>query len=588
VEFVFKFHINLHVMRGARIYDFRNDDTDYPNMLAADKTFIFCGDDMLKKTQPGEVVFFVNRKEKEALYAVATAATRIAVRNQRTWLKEFEFEGQIYGAREGDDFLKYEVRQVTTIPSGWRWEKPLRRNPTAHLWTEGKPLTQSQLIRLNDLRRLFSAGPAQHLLAQYLMPQHELNGSNKASGPIEADNPVKDAATTKSNAIKPPNTRSVHTGCRVVPTVISFEHPYRKLIMAIRTKPFVLLSGVSGTGKSWTARKLAYLTCSHAALRSGDRPGNFEMVSVRPDWSEPDDLLGYHTTQGGFFCFHGTDLLRFIVKAWQYPEVPFFVCLDEMNLAQAEHYFSAFLSKLQTARPYGTKTIYDPFFSSAQVAQYNREDPSFWAKLGLEGNMDLQEYFLTSGIAMPDNLVIIGTVNMDETTQPLSARLLDRALVIEMKRRSLYEDLTAPAATWEYPQTYELAAFLTDKRLDRYAAFNQDPQLGMRIIERLERLYTILDGTPFALAERVKHDTLVYCFLHKALFTHVPFPDKWLNYCLDEIICMKVLVRIAGDADTCSRVVQRLLQVTTSYKDSHQKLLQMQSDLENGGYTSFR
>jgi hypothetical protein len=367
---------------------------------------------------------------------------------------------------------------------------------------------------------------------------------------------------------------------------ITFEQPYRKLLMAIRTKPFVLLSGVSGTGKSWTARKIAYLTCADELLRKADCPGNFEMVRVRPDWHEPDDLLGYHTTHGGM-RFHGTDLLRFMVKAWKYPHVPFFVCLDEMNLAPIEHYFSDFLSVLETGRTENGRMVYAPFISSYRVKQYSREDHTFWLQLGLEDDHEMQQHFLEKGIAMSFNLIVLGTVNMDETTRTLSTRLLDRAMVIEMKRKDLYYDLTAAAEKWEYPATFEAAELLIAPPLDRYMAYNEYPETGMRIIRQLEKLYLILDDTPFELSGRVRHDTLVYCFLHKKLAATDALPDDWLERCLDEIICMKILVRISGDADTCRPVIERLIQETAHYPVSRQKLQRMLSLLENGGYTSY-
>ncbi|MCF6406658.1 AAA family ATPase [Chitinophaga filiformis] len=561
-------------MKRARIYDVRNGDTDYQNLLSHHKSFIFWDDAILKNTRPGDVVFFVNREKREVLYTVATDAVRIGIRNPRSWLKEFDYQGSLYGAREGDDFRKYEVRQLAAIPEGWKWSKPLRQNGIADLWMSGGKDNATRLTRMQDLRQLFSPGPAVDMLEKCNL---HVEGVNMTVNQTKIEMKLVSSFSPQKRVKGPENEKNG----------ITFSHPYRQLLMAVKTKPFILLSGVSGTGKSWLVRKLAYITCADAELRNAKHPGNFEMVRVRPDWHEPDDLLGYLVTRGGTSRYYCTDLLRFMVKAYRYPHIPFFVCLDEMNLARIEHYFPDFLSILETARPENDVTVYDAFISSHNVSVYSREDPDFWAKLGIADDTRLQACFLESGIALPANLIVVGTINTDETTHALSQRVLDRTMVIEMQGIDMEHGLTSPAQAWEYPDTYEAATALATGRLSGAEAYNSNPKTGTQIIRELKRLHDILKDSPFALSYRVREDVLLYCAYNEALAANGPIPLNWLYTCLDEVICMKILTRIAGDDADCGHIIEELQVATRRYPACQRRLSRIQHQLRKTGLTSF-
>ncbi|QHS62295.1 McrB family protein [Chitinophaga agri] len=554
-------------MKRARIYDVREGDIDYHKQLSPDKAFLFRSEESLPDSMEGDIVFIVDQTEKQAFYTIATDILCKSTHKADKQGVTFKYNNKTYSSTSGTRFRKYDILQTVEISAGWVWCHSLPDNPVVDLWNEQGD-NPDRLKNVNELQKLFTTGPAFEQLDRYN---------------IQVD--IVDIPVNQSNIKMTMVTSSTHMKKK---ETISYEHPYRKLLMAIRTKPFVLLSGVSGTGKSWLARKIAYMTCADEALRKGEQPGNFEIVRVRPDWHDPDELLGYQTIiQGGRVRYHCTDVLRFIVKAWQYPHVPFILCLDEMNLAQIEHYFSDFLSVLETVRSDNGRIIYDAFISHSRVKQYSREDETFWMQLGLEGNDPLMQHFLMHGISIPVNLVVIGTVNIDATTRTLSARLLDRTMIIEMKRRDLWHDLTAAQEKWEYPETYEIAAWLRQPPLDRHVAYSRYPDIGMTIMQRLEKLLHVLDNSPFELSERFVHSTLVYCFLHNELAIKEQQKDDWLNSCLDEIICMKILVRISGDSNSCRPVLEKLMGETAYYPVSRRKVTHMLALLENNGYTSY-
>ena len=561
-------------MKPARIYDVRNGNTDYHNLLSDNRDFIFWDEDVLKDTRLGDVVFFVNREQKEVLYTVATNTLRTGIRNKRSWLKEFEYKGKVYGAGEGDEFRMYKVRQAATIPAGWKWTKPLRRNGIADLSISGAASDTARLARMHDLKQLFPSGPALEVLEEGNLH-------------VEAINLTVNEREIEMKLISPALSKKAVKGLKNGKTGIEFSHPYRQLLMAVKTKPFVLLSGVSGTGKSWTARKLAYITCADAALRNARHPGNFEMIRVRPNWHDTDDLLGYLVTREGTSRYHCTDLLRFIVKACRYPHIPFFACLDEMNLAKIEHYFPDFLSILETARQADDVTAYDAFISSDDVSLYSKGDPGFWAKLGIEDDTRLQAYFLERGIVMPANLAVIGTINMDETTHTISQRVLDRTMVIEMHNVDMEYGLTSWTETWEYPDTYEAATALTTGIIKGPEVYSNNSKKGNRIISELTKLNDILKDSPFALSLRVRNDVLLYCAYNEALAANGPVPGNWLDICIDEAICMKILTRIAGDSAECGDIIEGLQAATRQYPACQQKLSRIQRQLRKTGLTSF-
>ena len=133
-----------------------------------------------------------------------------------------------------------------------------------------------------------------------------------------------------------------------------------QFVTAIKSKPFILLAGISGTGKSRIVRQLAYATGGENPEKV-QKPYNYEMISVHPNWHDSTELLGYVTRVSGNPEYIVTDFLKFIAKAWFYEGIPFFLCLDEMNLAPVEQYFAEYLT---------TKTI--SCFIHVHSSHYNQ------------------------------------------------------------------------------------------------------------------------------------------------------------------------------------------------------------------------
>lgn len=344
---------------------------------------------------------------------------------------------------------------------------------------------------------------------------------------------------------------------------------YTSFLTALRTKPFMLLAGISGTGKSRIVRKLAQATVTEELQKAegykgtdfaNDRwtlhsPANFELIQVKPNWHNSMDVIGYQSNiPSPHYVF--TPFIEFIVKAWQHPEVPFFLCLDEMNLAPVEEYFAEFLSAIESRSfeggEYMTDPIIKPFNSFGEdVAKtmVNTLFPDFTAGDTESAITKVIKHFRTKGLTLPKNLIVIGTVNMDETTFSFSRKVLDRAMSVEMNEvnydRFLIDttddDLKAIVKAFEENSDTDLNTLLVDRHIEAkeiIEVLGEDAQFA---INYLKRVNALLEGTPFKLGYRAANEALIY------LQASHEFGQTDRITALDNFTQMKILSRIEGD-----------------------------------------
>ena len=389
---------------------------------------------------------------------------------------------------------------------------------------------------------------------------------------------------------------------------------FRPYLTAVKSKPFLLLAGISGTGKSRIVRELARACWDvDSEEYKAQKPKNFEMVQVKPNWHDSGELIGYVSRVSGKAEFVAGDFLKFVAKAWEDLETPYFLCLDEMNLAPVEQYFAEYLSVVESRkRNEEGMVVTDPII----YPQYEHERDQntgeliskewyknlvkeLLAECPTEKSFALNKQFMSEGISLPQNLVVIGTVNMDETTFSFSRKVLDRAMTIEMNEVDLYGGLT---------DRHEVIGKIGNNELVGTAVegvdvYGENKEVCDTAIGYLAKLNEILEGTPFKVAYRTRNEFLLY------VVNNLPYSmDKEGNKlpqgyviarALDEITSMKILSRIEGD-DT--KVKESLLDnLMDAIKDglseiagderlvesvSIAKLNEMKGRL-NSGYTSF-
>ena len=320
----------------------------------------------------------------------------------------------------------------------------------------------------------------------------------------------------------------------------------RSYLTALRTKPFMLLAGISGTGKSRIVRKLAQATTTQKYDKDEDRwkdnrPENFELIQVKPNWHNSMDVVGFYSNISGKYEF--TPFVEFIVKAWQHQDTPYFLCLDEMNLAPVEEYFAEFLSAIESRSTdengdYITDPIIKPFKNFGE-----KEGKAMLIQLlGDADPIDknpIAIHFYEKGITLPPNLMVMGTVNMDETTFSFSRKVLDRAMSVEMNEVDYDKFLSGESE--QFPLLTDMNELLVN-RPQRAAEVTEDIESD-KVIAYLKDVNTLMEGTPFKLGYRAANEAMLYVAACKKFAGN----HYALANALDEFTLMKILSRIEGD-----------------------------------------
>lgn len=333
--------------------------------------------------------------------------------------------------------------------------------------------------------------------------------------------------------------------------------------LSLRSKPFVIISGISGTGKT----KIIELFAN--SLGATEDNGQFKMIPVRPDWSDSSDLLGYLTLQEEY---KKGPLAELVEHAMNYPDLPHFALLDEMNLARVEYYFSDVLSVMESR-----KIDIDGKVTSSYLV-----DPNLYQKEAF-GDTEVGPLRLTN------NIYIIGTVNMDETTHPFSKKVLDRANTIEFNRIELnhFDFLTGLGI--KEPAKLISNDHLEAKYIQLIDVFGTHRKLIEKISMHIEKINRHLSKINAQVGYRVR-DEICFYMIHNS--------DAGLlneNEALDFCYMQKILPRISG-GQVVGEVLKGLKELWTeqteedqihAYPKSFAKVEEMLGRLGDNGFTSF-
>ncbi len=305
-------------------------------------------------------------------------------------------------------------------------------------------------------------------------------------------------------------------------------------VTALRTKPFVILAGISGTGKSKLPRLVADLTGAQHA-----------MIAVRPDWADSSDLLGYVDLQSQF---RPGALLNEVRNATQHADEPHHVVLDEMNLARVEQYLAEVLSAMEDRQPNGTGgwAGRTPLIGAAATTLSKNDNP-VW----------------------PANLALVGTVNMDETTHGFSRKVLDRAFTLEVSDVNLAwspDKATSPAASahtavggsstpWPAHAWWPRATRLSE--LGPIA--DADDKTIQAVIQALQEANRHLQVAQLQVGYRVRDEAALFCLHARTLETAFRTSTGEPVAPLDLVLGMKLLPRLVGGSQALRTALEGLI-----------------------------
>nr|WP_251009458.1 DUF3578 domain-containing protein [Bacillus sp. ISL-39] len=331
------------------------------------------------------------------------------------------------------------------------------------------------------------------------------------------------------------------------------------LFLSLKTKPFVIISGISGTGKTKIVQWFA------ESVGATEKNGQFSLIPIRPDWNDGSDLLGYVDIKGEF---KEGPLTKVIKNAHQNPELPYFVLLDEMNLARVEYYFSDILSVMESRKWENDEVVSSTLLSSDVYGE---------------------------DVTLPTNLYIIGTVNMDETTHPFSKKVLDRANTIEFNRVNLGNLAFLTELKEVEPKVIGQDRFAS-KYLHLKDVYKENKEIVARATEELVRINESLQLINAHVGYRVR-DEICFYLAYNEESSLMEFENAF-----DHCILQKILPRIAGSDTRVEQLLRGLYSLFTNqdyeedgqndihngkYPRSAAKVAEMLGRLRNHGFTSF-
>jgi len=540
-------------MGNTKIYEIKTRANQNASVLfSKDKRNFYWNHAQFQSMDLGEHVFFVNKTGGYVFHAVIDKKEiSTTVNNGSTKFKDPDTQDNYTVDGEWPQFIRLNIIEYKEIPADWYWLS-LGNSESTYIGGNNVQTIENNVLRIKKLLGLLTDNRSRDILLS--CEQQLTNQVSIGTG----------------GAIMPFSlmVKNIHKYIAAKGFQFSLED-IANYYLCLKTKPFVILAGISGTGKTQLVRLFA------EAINA-----KLEPIPVKPDWTDNTDLVGYKNLQGSF---EGKKLINIIAEACKEENANkvFFVLLDEMNLARVEHYFSDFLSVIETRQKDDGRIVTDKILHKTEVGQNDQE----LCKL----------YF-------PDNFYLVGTVNMDETTHPFSRKVLDRANSIELNEVHLKwhnTDLPEVEPLNDVENDFLKASYVLSRELS-----TEDKNSLSPVLEKLVELNDILKKADLQFGYRVRDEICFYMLYRKNIYDILPFETA-----LDFQIMQKILPRIQGSSQRIKRVIIELikhlsgkndindsynydaieeaLSNVVTYPKSLSKLLFMLRRFEDDGFTSF-
>lgn len=340
------------------------------------------------------------------------------------------------------------------------------------------------------------------------------------------------------------------TGLIYSPTLI------KRLAYSLMAKPFVILSGLAGSGKTQLA--LAFAKCLSENIEE-----QVCTVSIGADWTNREPLLGYpNALKNDEYVLPESGVLQLLIRANDNPNNPYFLILDEMNLSVVERYFADFLSAMESREP---------------IKLWDNE----------KGNVP-------KVVELPKNVFIIGTINVDETTYMFSPKVLDRANVIEFKiAADEMEDYLGKKVNIDLEQAYSACA---DMAVDFVNKAKSQVEKDEKNKDVLLSFFKELKEVNAEFGYRTVNEISRYL--------HFSEGDLSADSAIDTAILQKLLPKLHGSAKKLKKVLEPMWQLCLKdgiakeidaefnkddfkYPESAEKIQRMYHAVVDNGFTSF-
>ena len=452
------------------------------------------------------IVYLLNKNKKELYLSLALAATEV-IQPKSSENENKPFTGMVgkVGAKDVDKFLVKVDEVRNTVPSTF-FSSDREINSGSQRYDIGTIYYKKyELNRLPSGREMVS--DLKRMMALYQRYYEIKFAGQPSNSTIQEDGGMLDGTKQVIN--------------RVSDYIFNSGFTYETSMLAnfylcLKSKPFVILAGTSGTGKTKLVRLFAEAVGAE-----------YKLVPVRPDWSDSSDLFGHTNLQGEYVP---GAIIDFVQAAYVNPEKPFILCLDEMNLARVEYYLSDFLSLIETRKRKENRIVTEPI--KLEPAAERKYD----------------------GICLPDNLYVVGTVNMDETTFPFSKKVLDRANTIEFSEVNLM-----PAFEKRQSSISEADIVNNDFLKTKYLILETDIEETQRalvkdICAQLQNINEILRYGNAHVGYRVR-DEIVFYMLNNEEAQLLSRDEA-----MDNEIMQKILPRIQGSASVTKEMLEKLFQ----------------------------
>ena len=327
-------------------------------------------------------------------------------------------------------------------------------------------------------------------------------------------------------------------------------------IASLLTKPFLILTGLSGSGKTKVAQAFASWICSDES--------QYRVVAVGADWTSNENIVGYpDALLVGTYRKPSNGALDLILKAEDNPALPYFLILDEMNLSHVERYFADVLSAIESGQEIA-------LHSSSEKLKSSEDDA----------------VLVPAKVRLPKNLFIVGTVNVDETTYMFSPKVLDRANVIEFRANAtdIERFLDSPSKIDLKLIAGKGAKYANALVTNGGSSAVLADEAALKVKEALSKIFLTLSPIGAEFGFRTAYEIARFFFFHQQLKG-----EQWsFEAALDAQILQKLLPKLHGS----ERRLGGVLKVLADYCSNNQcpkslrKIQRMQDRLRDG-FTSF-